>query len=178
MQKNRMGTDTLFLYNMTIHAIIGVYDEERCTPQPLILDMEMGTDVAYAAKTDQLDATLDYASIAAFAECTLKKKPCQLLETAAEHLAQTLMTHFHLPWIRLRLCKPQALTQTQQVGIDITRSQVCLHRGGRKKRMHDTDTRKHRIKKHSLHSKNRRLSRVVNASTSVKQPYSSHFADG
>ena len=53
--------DTVFIRGLRAQAVIGCYDHERTIRQPLIIDLELATDVASGAATDQLEHALDYA---------------------------------------------------------------------------------------------------------------------
>ena len=55
--------DTVFVRGLRADAIIGCYDHERTIRQPLIIDLELASDVASGAATDQLEDALDYAAI-------------------------------------------------------------------------------------------------------------------
>ena len=52
--------DIVFLKELRIETVIGVYDWEREIKQTVVLDLEMSADVAKAAASDHIDDTLDY----------------------------------------------------------------------------------------------------------------------
>ena len=52
--------DIIFIKHLKIETIVGIYDWERKIKQPVILDLEMATDVSKAAGTDKIDDALDY----------------------------------------------------------------------------------------------------------------------
>ncbi|MCK5717825.1 MAG: dihydroneopterin aldolase, partial [Thiomargarita sp.] len=56
--------DIIYLRELKIDTVIGVFDWERQTKQTVILDLEMATDIRKAAATDQLDDTLNYKAVA------------------------------------------------------------------------------------------------------------------
>ena len=83
--------DKIFITALTAEAIIGIYDWEREVKQRLEVDLEMWVDLSAAAKSDAIEDTLNYKSIAkrvlAFVEyerartCTsapVKTSPCTL----------------------------------------------------------------------------------------------------
>ena len=47
----------------------------------------------------------------------------QLVETFAEQLAATLMSHFGIPWLRLRVVKPDVNRLGKRLGVEIERGQ-------------------------------------------------------
>ena len=54
--------DIIFLRDLRIETVIGIFDWEREIKQTVVLDLEMGTDVARAAASDHIDDALDYGS--------------------------------------------------------------------------------------------------------------------
>ena len=62
MAINKM--DIIFLKGLRIDTIIGIYDWERTTKQPIIIDLEISTDIRQAATTDDIEQTTNYKSIA------------------------------------------------------------------------------------------------------------------
>jgi len=55
--------DRIFINNLSVETIIGIYDFERVTPQRVILHLEMSADIAKAALTEDIDSTLNYKSL-------------------------------------------------------------------------------------------------------------------
>ncbi len=51
--------DIVFLQQLQLEAVIGVYDWEREIRQPLTMDLELATDVKAAASTDRIQDALD-----------------------------------------------------------------------------------------------------------------------
>jgi len=47
----------------------------------------------------------------------------QLIETLAERVAALVMAEFGVPWLRLRLAKPGAVSQAADVGVLIERGE-------------------------------------------------------
>ncbi|MGD8939675.1 MAG: dihydroneopterin aldolase, partial [Gammaproteobacteria bacterium] len=56
--------DIVFLRELKIETIIGIFDWEREIKQTVTLDLEMAADVASAARTDSIEDTLDYKAVA------------------------------------------------------------------------------------------------------------------
>ena len=51
--------DIIFLNNLKIDTVIGIFDWERKIKQSVIIDLEMATDIAKAAASDSIEDTLD-----------------------------------------------------------------------------------------------------------------------
>jgi dihydroneopterin aldolase len=113
--------DTIFLRNLQIETIIGVFDWERKTKQAVFVDIEMATDVKKAATSDNIDDALDYKSISKSIIRFVEKSEFQLVETLAERIADLIMTEYKVPWLRLSLNKKGAIRHAEDVGITIER---------------------------------------------------------
>jgi len=101
--------DKIFLNDLQIDTIIGIYDWERETLQTLSFDLEMDWDIAKAAKSDDIEDTLDYGAIATTIVSFVEASRYQLIETLAEDLAALLLQTYPIPKLKLMLSKPVAL---------------------------------------------------------------------
>jgi len=55
--------DIVYIGDLRIDTIIGIYDWEREVRQTISLDLEMGTDISKAAETDDIQYALDYKAV-------------------------------------------------------------------------------------------------------------------
>jgi dihydroneopterin aldolase len=94
--------------DLHVSTVIGVYDWEREVEQALTFSVDMAADVAKAASRDDLRDALDYSAVAHTVKCVVIEGKFQLIETAAERVAQQLITDFGLTWVRVRVVKPIA----------------------------------------------------------------------
>lgn len=115
--------DIIYLHDLRIDTVIGIYDWERRTRQTVILDLEMGTDIGKAAASDDIDHTLDYKAVAKRLIEFVSNSEFQLVETLAEKIAELVINEFNVPWLRLRLNKQGALRGVRDVGVIIERGQ-------------------------------------------------------
>ncbi len=115
--------DTVFIEQLELAAVIGVYPWEREVRQTLLLDLELGVDLGKAAGSEDLARTLDYKAITDRLTDYVGGSDFQLLETLAEELAGLLMGEFGVTWLRLRLGKPGAIPAARSVGVEIERGQ-------------------------------------------------------
>lgn len=114
--------DIIYLKDLRIDTIIGIYDWERRTRQTIILDIEMGADIAKSAKTDDIEDTLNYKAVAKRIISFVENSEYQLVETLAERIAEILLDEFNVPWLRLTLNKQGAVRGVRDVGVIIERS--------------------------------------------------------
>lgn len=113
--------DIVFIRDLRIDTVVGIYDWERRIRQTVILDLDMGTDIRRAAKSDRIDDTLDYKAVAKRVMQYVSEQEFQLVETLAENVAAIVMGEFQVPWIKVTLHKPGAVSGSKSVGIIIER---------------------------------------------------------
>jgi dihydroneopterin aldolase len=116
-------TDIVFVRGLRLPTVIGVYDWEREVRQELLLDLEMAWDIAPAGSSDDVTDALDYSAVANRLRAFAAASSFQLLEKMATELATLVMDEFSVAWLRLRLCKPGAVTEATDVGVLIERGQ-------------------------------------------------------
>ncbi|MBN4079394.1 dihydroneopterin aldolase [Beggiatoa alba] len=113
--------DIIFLHDLTIETIIGIYDWERKEKQSIILDLDMGADIAAAARTDAIEDTLNYKAVAKRLIDFVGDSEFQLVETLAERVAEIVLNEFDVKWVRLRVNKKGAVRYAGDVGVVIER---------------------------------------------------------
>jgi len=113
--------DIVFIKNLKIEAVIGVFDWEREIKQALYFDFELATDISKAANSDDLKDTLDYNALSIAVTQFVEQSGFQLIETLAERVAELIIQDFNVPWLRLRLNKKGAIKNADDVGIIIER---------------------------------------------------------
>jgi len=113
--------DIIYLSDLRIETIIGIYDWERRVRQVVSLDLEMATDIAKAAASDDIDDTLNYKAVAKRLISFVGESEFQLVETLAERITDIVLNEFKVPWVRLRLNKQGAVRGARDVGVIIER---------------------------------------------------------
>ncbi|PHS27197.1 MAG: dihydroneopterin aldolase [Methylophaga sp.] len=114
--------DKIFLNDLKIDTIIGIYDWERETLQTLGFDLEMDWDIRKAAASDDIADTLDYGAIAETIVTFVEASRYQLIETLAEDLCSLLLQTYPIPKLKLTLSKPVTLHGNNIAKIVIKRS--------------------------------------------------------
>ena len=113
--------DIIFINELRIETVIGIFDWEREIKQPVILDIELATDIRKAADSDHIDDTIDYKTLTKDLITFVEASEFQLVEKLAEEICKLVMNQFGVPWMRLRLNKKGALRGATDVGIIIER---------------------------------------------------------
>ncbi len=116
--------DIIYLKDLKIDTVIGIYDWERQVRQTISFDLEMATDIRKAAASDDIADTLDYKAVAKRLQEFVYESSFQLVETLAERVAEIIIKEFHVPWVRVTLNKKGAVRYARDVGVIIERGTV------------------------------------------------------
>jgi dihydroneopterin aldolase len=115
--------DIIYIHDLRIETVIGIFDWERKIKQTVVLDIELAGDCRKAAENDAVEDTLNYKSVAKRLIEFVGSSEYQLVETLAERSAEIIMEEFQVPWIKLRVNKKGALRGARDVGVIIERGQ-------------------------------------------------------
>jgi dihydroneopterin aldolase len=113
--------DIVFIRELKVDTLVGIYDWERRMRQQVVLDIDMGADIARAAKSDKIEDTLDYKAVAKRVTQFVRESEFQLVETLAEKIAELVMQEFRVPWVKVTLNKPGAVSGSRSVGVIVER---------------------------------------------------------
>jgi 7,8-dihydroneopterin aldolase/epimerase/oxygenase len=116
-----MLMDIVYIRDLRIDTIIGIFDWEREVRQTVSLDLEMAADIRKAAVTDDIQYALNYKAVAKRVISHVEESQCLLVERLAEEVAGIVLAEFQVAWLRLRLSKPGALRGSRDVGLVIER---------------------------------------------------------
>lgn len=120
--------DRIFIRDLALRCIIGIYPEERRAKQDVIVNLAIESDFRKAARTDSIGDAVDYK--------TLKKGMIDLVETSSFALVETLASHIadlclETPRVRrvtVTVDKPGALRFARSVAVEVTRTRPPLRR--------------------------------------------------
>lgn len=115
--------DRIFLNELKVDTVIGIWEWERRIRQTVIIDLEMSADIAKAAATDDVADTLNYKSVAKRIQSFVAESSFQLVETLAERIAGIIRDEFDVAWVKVRVNKPGAIRGSKDVGILIERGE-------------------------------------------------------
>ncbi|MDZ7828560.1 MAG: dihydroneopterin aldolase [Halofilum sp. (in: g-proteobacteria)] len=113
----------VFLRDLRVETIIGIFEWERSTRQVVAIDLEMAADITRAAASDSIDDALDYKAISKRLIDFVSSSSFQLVETLAERIAQIVREEFGVPWVKVTLSKPGAIRGARDVGVMIERGE-------------------------------------------------------
>jgi dihydroneopterin aldolase len=113
----------IFLQELKVDTIIGIWEWERRIRQTVVIDLEMSADIAKAAATDDVADTLNYKSVAKRVQNFVAESSFQLVETLAERIASVVRDEFGVAWVKVRVNKPGAIRGSKAVGVLIERGE-------------------------------------------------------
>ena len=117
--------DIVYISDLRIETIIGIYEWEREIRQIINIDLKMATDNRKAAATESIEDALNYKAVAKRLIQFVEESEFQLVETLAERIAEIILEEFAVDWLRLKLGKPGAVTGSKEVGVIIERGERC-----------------------------------------------------
>jgi dihydroneopterin aldolase len=117
-------TDTIFLTDLKIKTVVGIWEWERKIRQTVSIDLELGADIRRAAASDNIEDTLNYKKVAKRVQQFVADSAFQLVETMAEKIAEIVLAEFDVPWVQVRVNKPGAIRGARDVGVLIRREKA------------------------------------------------------
>ncbi len=115
--------DIVYIKQLKIETVIGIFDWEREIKQQVCLDIDMAVDISAAAAGEDIESTVSYKTVSDRLIEFVGKSEFLLVETMAEEIASLLKKEFSLPWMRIRVGKPTAIQDASEVGVLIERGE-------------------------------------------------------
>lgn len=112
--------DQLIISDLEARCRIGVYDWEQQTPQPIWIDLELSIDAQRAAGRDEVKDAVDYSRLVTAVRAQVESSSYRLLETAAEAIAELVLSAFPTVRVLVRL-KKRALPGIGYAAVEIIR---------------------------------------------------------
>jgi len=115
--------DTIMIRGLRVYAYHGVKEEEKRKGQPFILDIDVKADMTAACQSDCIDDAVNYSDVTKCAVKTMLAEKNDLIERAAERVAQAILAAFPVDEVTVTLKKPRA-----PVGADFEYMAVSITR--------------------------------------------------
>lgn len=123
--------DRILLTGVRARGRHGVLPEERATGQDFVADLELHLDLAVAAATDRVAATVHYGELAEQVAAVIAGDPVDLIETLAQRIADVALAWDLVDRVVVTVHKPAAPIPVPfgdvAVRIDRTRSAPAEH---------------------------------------------------
>jgi dihydroneopterin aldolase len=121
-------TDKILVMGAHFFARHGVSDDEQRIGGRYVVDVELEHGLSHAASTDDLTDTISYADVYDSVREIVEGKSFRLIETLAEHIAQTLLARYPAASVMVRVKKQPPPTNGI---IDFTGVEITRHREGK-----------------------------------------------
>ena len=113
--------DKVFINNLEVEAVIGIFQWEREVRQLISVDIEMDFDNKTAAQSDDIKDALNYKLVGKRVTAFIKKSKFQLVETLAEQISKIILKEFPVSKVKIKVSKPGAMRGSDSVGVSIVR---------------------------------------------------------
>ena len=116
--------DKIILEGMQFYGYHGVNPEERVLGQRYVVDLTVDIDLSRAGETDRLEDTVSYARIYRSVRAVMEGEPRNLLESAAQAIADRVLSEFPVDAVSVTVKKPNPPVR----GSSIELAAVQIHR--------------------------------------------------
>lgn len=113
--------DTIFITELKLDALIGIYAWEHEVPQTIELNLELAIDASRCARSGKIADTVDYAKVVERITDTIAGRHFTLIEKLAEEIAVVILREFTTPWIKISIAKLAPLRGVRKLGVTIER---------------------------------------------------------
>lgn len=114
--------DTIFITDLLIRGVIGITEKEREQPQDILVNIEIKTDVSLASKSDNVDDSVNYRTVAKKVLAHVEAVKRYTVEALAEDIANLCIDEPHTHSVKVRVEKPGAVRFSKSVGVEIERN--------------------------------------------------------
>jgi dihydroneopterin aldolase len=118
--------DSVFITDLAVEAVIGVYSWERAIDQRLLISAEILCDIRQAGQTDDVSHAINYKSVCDDITKICQQTKAKLLERLGEIICQHILTAYPCQSVTLTIAKPNAIKQASAVGIKLVRTKADL----------------------------------------------------
>ena len=115
--------DSIEIRRLRVSAHIGVPDEERASPQTLLVTVRMVPGQNFDGLADDISRTVDYHAVALEIQALAATRPRRLIETLASETAGMLLANHPLARVPVTIEK-HILPDTECVAVHLERSRT------------------------------------------------------
>lgn len=116
--------DKVLISDLRVMGIVGIHDYERNTPQEIVINIRLSTDTQHAAETDDINACVNYQTVAERVKAHVETSKRLTVEALAEDIARICLETPGVRGVTVRVEKTQAIAYTGSVGVEIEREKV------------------------------------------------------
>ena len=116
--------DIIFISDLRLEILIGVYNWERRVPQTVQLDLEIGIPDTGRPRTDRIGETIDYSKVVARIGSFARKTITSCWWSGSPSTSRSIvMSEFRSPWVKVSVTKLAAIKGVKRLGVTIERGQ-------------------------------------------------------
>lgn len=113
--------DKIFIRDLALRCIIGIYPEERREKQDVLINVEMHADLRAAGRSDDIEDTVNYKAIKKAILTLVEGSSFQLIESLAERIAEIVLDDERVERAVVTIDKPGALRFARASAVEISR---------------------------------------------------------
>ncbi len=113
--------DTIYIRDLSLRCIIGIYPDERSNKQDVIINIRLEGDLSNAPVSDDINDTINYKSIKKAVVKVVEDSEYQLIETMASHILDICLADPKVDAATVTVDKPGALRFARSVAVEMTR---------------------------------------------------------
>jgi dihydroneopterin aldolase len=119
-----VAPDRIRLAGVRGRGFHGVFDHERRDGQEFVIDLVLDLDTRPAARSDDLQDTVDYGTLVEQVRSAVASDPVDLIETLAQRIADICLRNAQVAGVEVTVHKPHAPIQAtfSDVALTINRS--------------------------------------------------------
>ena len=117
------------IVDLEVFYSVGVSDEERATPQRLLVTIEMAFDFSSAAVSDRIERTIDYHAVCQKLLAYGEGRSWKLLEKLVSNLGDMILADFKAQTVNVT-GKKYAIPQARHVSVQLSKTRVARPKFG------------------------------------------------
>jgi dihydroneopterin aldolase len=109
----------VFIRDLTLSGLIGVYKHEKEDPQPIRINVDLGVKENQNVNTDRLADVVSYEDIADGIRKLIASGHVNLVETLAQKIVDMCFNHQRVQVVRVRVEKLTVFEDAASAGVEI-----------------------------------------------------------
>ena len=116
-----MNYDRIYIRDLQLRCIIGIYPEERKNRQDVVVNITLEGSFSDAAASDDIENAANYKTITKKTIALVEESEFFLIERLAEKISEVCLEDPRVKRVTVTLDKPGALRFARSVAVEITR---------------------------------------------------------
>lgn len=121
MRPSETPLDRVLISGLRLRCVVGINDWERLVPQEIELDIVLHADLRQAGRTDRIEDTVNYRTIAKKVTAAVEESSYGLVEALADAVARTCLEERRVKRVDVAVRKPGAVRGADWVGVQLSR---------------------------------------------------------